>query len=1079
MNELHESMHVSGRAAGTLGDLNSPLRLEPDQERATGLVEVWREYESTSRERDGTAALTASPREVGKWFVLLDSLPFVFFYTAGLALFLGRARKRFDRWLDPADPDDAVRMEARAEDITGLNYRKTLSAYRKIAYVGIVAVVLAAIFDELENLTYWRILVVAFPGEGREVDADALAGRIGELWAFSGLKWLFAAAAILTALAVGWVLVTEWWSRKQAGKTRQALDLVALHVGLVVAFGLGLVGHEQLQDLIHSWTPVTLAATSVLVLAFALLVWFVTRRLIAVGTWLPNLTRRQRLLVKGLVLGIVVVAATIQACLHWIMGDSEHRPGWGLLIPAVVLGFLAILGALLPPLRTEEGAWIAPGARGRSVSLKPSEEPISRLLAAAVLVLFGFGLVSASFGYAVFLQDWTSWALAPAVGALTGLALSRGRPAPGANPRFRNLVAAEPLAWAALGMAVGTTVAIHDAGEIAPSVLVVFGLLLAPVGLRLYAALAVARPPARRLRRDLIVAVGVALAVFWGWVVADPWGAADVVGGIGILVAFLSAVAALGTMLIWLNGGLPVPRALAALQLARFPLVSFLVVWFVAASWLDRGGYHDVRVQDDAEQAAAGVTPEDAFGCWLRRNGLPPDLLRTGGCAVGEVADAGLGATPLVFVATTGGGIRAAYWTDLALDCALEHEYDDADFETDKPCAHATRTPTFNRSRTVFAASGVSGGSVGLAAYAAYLAQKATERDGAWIQDRISVDGLSPSAAWWLFVEGPRAFLRYEGPTDRAEVLERAWDDEWEGGELGLGLFDLWRSHAEVPLLLLNGTSVDDGCRFNASVLDANIALADGEAQPNCRSIAPFDEPLTPARPAAGEQTRIDARSALPAARDLADFLSGTDCEKNYDVGLSTAGFLSARFPFVNPSGRIEQLCPRDTDRAAVAYVVDGGYLDTSAASPVIELMVRLEPLIDKWNVAHSTEGRCIVPVMIQIDNGFEDAGRPRPARRPGELTLPLTTVLESRLGRAAEARAGAALLFNQPFGPASQPDRYAHFVNEAHPGPAAPFGWTQSQAAEDELVSQLGRRKNRQALDEVDDWFTRALACA
>lgn len=83
------------------------------------------------------------------------------------------------------------------------------------------------------------------------------------------------------------------------------------------------------------------------------------------------------------------------------------------------------------------------------------------------------------------------------------------------------------------------------------------------------------------------------------------------------------------------------------------------------------------------------------------------------------------------------------------------------------------------------------------------------------------------------------------------------------------------------------------------------------------------------------------------------------------------------------------------------------------------------------------------------------------------------------RLGRAAEARAGAALLFNQPFGPASQPDRYAHFVNEAHPGPAAPFGWTQSQAAEDELVSQLGRRKNRQALDEVDDWFTRALACA
>jgi hypothetical protein len=1097
MNELHASMQVAEKRAGTLGDLNPPFRLEPDQEAARDLLDAWRAYGAVADGPDGTAAPTAGPQEVGRWFVLIDSLAFVFFYTAGLALFFGLARARFARWLEEGG-DDAERTKARVTHVTGLSYDKTLSAYRKVAYVGIVAVLLAAIFDELENWTYWRLLEVAFPGGDEKVDDGALESRVGELWLLGALKWFFAAVAVLAALAIAWVLITEWSEKKrlrtrpdgstERGTTRQALGVARLHIGLVVAFGLGFVGHEQLQDMIHSWTGVTLAATALLAAAFALVLWFVTRRLISVGTWLPNLDRGKRRRVKRIALGIVVVAALIQLLLHFaVLDESEHRTGWGLAVPAAMLVVLGLLGTLLPPLRTDEGAWIAPGARGRYIAVDPSTEPVSRGLAAAVVVLFGFGLLSASFGYAVFLRDRTYWALAPAVGALAGLGLwqllrprlrripaeSKGR------PRLWRRILAEPLAWAALGTAVGTAPAVPATEEVRPSILVVLGLVLAPAGLRLYPALAAASPPKRALPRAVIAAVGLGLAAFWASTVAAPWAVAGVVGGLGILVAFLIALAVLGSMLIWLNGGLPVPRALAALQLARFPLLTFLAVWFVAASALDRGGYHDIRVHDDAVEAAAGVTLEDAFGCWLRRNGLPADGRPDGGCAAPEATDAPPGAAPLVFVATTGGGIRAAYWTDLALDCALEHDYEDADFAVDDPCSNAERTSTFERSRAVFALSGVSGGSVGLATYAAYLAQKRPGDDGRWIEDRVSVDGLSPSAAWWLFVEGPRAFLRYRGPTDRAAVLERAWDEKWDGGELELGLFELWREHAEVPLLVLNGTSVDDGCRFNASVLDANVALAEGEEQPNCRSIAPFDEPQTPARPTPGEQARVDPRSVLPAARDLSDFLSGGDCEENYDVGLSTAGFLSARFPFVNPSGRLEQLCEPDADRAAVAYVVDGGYLDTSAASPVIELLAQLDPLIDSWNRTHRAEGRCVVPFMIQVDNGFEEAGRPRPATRPGELTLPLSTVFETRLGRAAEARAGAALLFNRPFEPTGEGDRYAHFVNQAHPGPAAPFGWTQSEAAEEELASQLEQRKNVQALDEVNGWFASTLDCA
>lgn len=257
-----------------------------------------------------------------------------------------------------------------------------------------------------------------------------------------------------------------------------------------------------------------------------------------------------------------------------------------------------------------------------------------------------------------------------------------------------------------------------------------------------------------------------------------------------------------------------------------------------------------------------------------------------------------------------------------------------------------------------------------------------------------------------------------------------------------------------MPLLLLNGTSVEDGCRFTASPLDANVETADG-VPPGCRSTEPFDP---------GESQGVSADSTLPATRDLVDFL----CEDKKDVALSTAGLLSGRFPFVNPAGRV-QGCKRRNAKAPVAYVVDGGYLDTSGTSPVLELMNGLQPLVDNWNRGH--RDRCVTPVLIQIDNGF-DAGAPR-SSRPGELLVPLKTLFATRIGRAAEARVGGALAFR-----GGTPARWAHFVNVAHPGPKAPLGWTQSRASERELTEQLGQKKNDEAFALVKSWLSGGLTC-
>ncbi len=532
---------------------------------------------------------------------------------------------------------------------------------------------------------------------------------------------------------------------------------------------------------------------------------------------------------------------------------------------------------------------------------------------------------------------------------------------------------------------------------------------------------------------------------------------------------------------------MPVPRALRVVGVRTYPIVVLLVIWFIVAGVIDKGGYHNVRLTPSAE-AARPVTLEQVFNCWLGKNGLAPSNATTAsdvasnkrcGSARQLVSTQAPRAVPLILVATTGGGIRAAYWTDLVLNCA---------FESAAPpnrCDGRATEAGFDTSNRIFAASGISGGSLGLASYAAYLKlkERTLEPQPNWVPDHLGNDPLSASGAWWLLVELPRVFLQFRGLDDRAAILERGWESTWKGAELSGGLFDLWRNHPHAPLLLLNGTSVADGCRFETSVLDGSVRSAAKDALPQgCRSSESFDnrQPTdpNPAAPLPLDQTSLATTSVLPATRSLSDYL----CQQNVDVRLSTAALLSARFPFVNPSARVVWRCPPPHKPTPVAYVVDGGYLDTSGASPIEEMMVKLGPMIDDWNRRHqatpgagSSTGRaatCIVPLMIQIDNGFS-AGASSPPRRPAELLVPPDTLSATRGAREAESRIGAGLDFTQPVAYSNAVNRYARFVNQAHPGPHAPLGWTESQASQDELAGQLTQDANVNALTLVREWLT------
>ncbi len=1070
LNELHRGMHVSGDPAYVTADLDHVVNWGPDADQAEDVLTVWRKYRAATAEYGG-GHTTATPFEVTTWFVLIDTFVLVPLYCGGLIVLLIFARRKIKRWKTPEAPrPEALDRHATA---AGLKANDLLDLHRWAASLAIAYIAIAAAADVLENVGYWTLARFGSANAPPYGGSDAFRWRVDFLWWSAVVKWLFAVLAVVLAAGVLWQFLVEWMSARRRSeeegasrsRLRARIELTIVQVVLVTLFGVALLGHEQLADVIRRWTLRQFLVTAAMVTAFAILTWLVTRRLLVRGQWEPGWIhtpagrRRARLVLFWAVIG----GAGLQLALNWATSGESTRPGWGLVVPAVALLVIALLGLLV---RSQPEPNLAP-------PLEPAtseDPPVPRLLAAATLVFFGFGIFHALFGFAVFERAWTWWALLPIVAALGGAAISR------VVARRRS-----PL-WGATVGVFGATIllAIPEERETDASIILAVALMLPFFAWRLYSDLSVVRAPDEKVSRRVVISVAVAIAVAAIGIVVWPIDVGQAVGVVAILAAFMLAIGGLAGALVWAARAVPVPRALVALHFSRFPLVALIVFWFVAAALADDGRYHDVRIEPVA--AAAGApTLTQAFDCWLAKNSLVSTPCPGTSAATGEAAVGRDGAVPLFLVASTGGGIRAAFWTALVLDCAFE--VDAATVTPDTPCL-GDRPATFDRSNSLFALSGISGGSVGLATYGAHLVEKAGNGPQAsgpsepWLERRLSVDGLSPTGLWWLFVELPRQFLQFQVERDRSQLLEESWEREWPGSELTTGMFELWREHQQVPLLLLNGTNVADGCRFNGSVLDANI---EGRIRSTCRSLSPFDEGQVSAAEKLGSQAGVNAGSLLPATRDLADYVCGSR-----DVPLSSAAFLSARFPFVNPAGRVESACPEKTP-GELAYVVDGGYLDTSGASPLIELSQSLVPMIEGWN--RQQEGaRCVVPFFVQIDNGFEDAGSDPAPRRPSELTLPLQTVFATRIARAAEARADSALIFNSPFLGARiegrlLSDRYAHFVNQAHPGPRAPLGWTQSKASEKELRDQFRQRKNLAALREVRGWVDAAatgeLACS
>ncbi|WP_317932204.1 hypothetical protein [Halioxenophilus sp. WMMB6] len=330
---------------------------------------------------------------------------------------------------------------------------------------------------------------------------------------------------------------------------------------------------------------------------------------------------------------------------------------------------------------------------------------------------------------------------------------------------------------------------------------------------------------------------------------------------------------------------------------------------------------------------------------------------------------------PVFFVASQGGGLRAAYWSARGL----------AEMEAAIP----------GISHNIFTLAGVSGGSVGNSFYAASLFEQSgalAESCAALAVDRqatcrighaVGQDYLSPVLTSFLYNDLLYRFLPVASwnflARDRAAVLEQSWEQGFRavydsGAMAGFfqGLYrqqDQWR-----PLVLSMGSHQESGTRLIT---------------------APF--PVEP--------------EIFTNQYDTYQLMGCSDGRHlSCDMRLSTAALTSARFPYVTPAGTLAM----KKSWSEKDHIIDGGYVENYGLLATRAIIDYLRAQ-GKLTLAGEEGAIELVPVIIIFANDMAlelkafNPERSAPYLNTGsmifnELTNPLQGLAATRVGRSVQS---------------------------------------------------------------------------
>ena len=358
----------------------------------------------------------------------------------------------------------------------------------------------------------------------------------------------------------------------------------------------------------------------------------------------------------------------------------------------------------------------------------------------------------------------------------------------------------------------------------------------------------------------------------------------------------------------------------------RVPILTILLL--LAIGFSSCNDNHEVReLPKNAANPTERLTVAEAAADWWRTINQSAES--------GQATAAPVKRQPLIIVATAGGGSRAAYWTATVLG-RLQDCY-----------------PQF--ARHTFAISGVSGGSLGAAAFRAVLtdlppnppapctANNAARLPGGVAeksQEVVGRDFLTATVAATLYPDLVQRFLWWPiKSADRGRAIERAWEDSYrramaippeaDGGRFAGSFINVAVAKSgspdamtkQWPALFLNATWVETGRRL---------------------VISPYR---------LRQQQTSDANDAFPIAHDLLALLGR-------DVPLSTAASLSARFPYVLPAATIIDELGKVQGRA-----VDGGYFENYGANTASEILAEVRAALGPSQFA------ILQPIVIQLSS--------------------------------------------------------------------------------------------------------------
>lgn len=606
------------------------------------------------------------------------------------------------------------------------------------------------------------------------------------------------------------------------------------------------------------------------------------------------------------------------------------------------------------------------------------------------------------------------------------------------------------------------------------------------------------------------------------WLWGSEHQASSVLGALAVLFLGLAGVIPFGTLLVHIAETSRVPVfTILLLAAGLFALLGTndnhtIRYWVVPdgtqIARLD--GNNPTTLEDDVAllaqrreaeaQRRAGDEPlsafDNAFIAWLKA--------RAGNHERGALPQPAPPAPyPVVLVAAEGGGIRAAYQTAIALS-----KLQDASLTRGHPAGRD------DFARHVFAMSGVSGGSIGIATFAALARLADAEQEPGkpaatlpgyvnWSEatDRIlSQDMLSqPLAAllysetWQWLIPLPLAHrepinaamrsrvtdaVEYVGVCDRARPIEiafeRAWRDAFphqanyltqsldvysEGFALLQGV-DIPAPESSnpvrrVPALFFNTSRVESGDRM---------------------VVATIPPPLLHERDALGKDEKGDDELPPYALRARSRFYQGTQDPKalttlaslnpQIDLRLSTAAFMSARFLYISPAAGVPlfdrqwrgDATPEDCIERGRYRYVDGGYFENSGTDTlddILRALLRLRTL--------GRAGQVKIPdfrlVILRIGYSYDE-------EPPGELgrdnvpfdepIAPLITIYNARDGRARAAvaalRADVEALRLQEQQEGRAENHRSRFLDMTfQQRPVLPLGWLLSHRAAAELKRQ------------------------